>query len=55
MPIIADERIPLEKLITHKVPVEEVELVLAVIEKGDKLDNKEIVKAMMVPDISERQ
>ena len=54
MPIIADERIPLEKLITHKVPVEDVELVLATIEKGNKLDNKEIVKAMMVPDISER-
>jgi len=26
MPIIADERIPLEKLITHKVPVEDVNL-----------------------------
>jgi len=27
---------------------------LVTIEKGDKLDNKEIVKAMMVPDITER-
>ena len=54
MPIIADQRIPLEKLITHKVSVEDVEFVLATIEKGDKLDGKEIVKAMMVPDITER-
>ena len=54
MPLIADERVPLEKLISHKVPVEDVEMVLATIEKGEKLDGKEIVKAMMVPDISER-
>ena len=31
------------------------QLVLATIEKGNKLDNKEIVKAMMVPDITERE
>jgi len=55
MPLIADKRIPLEKLITHKVPLEDVECVLATIEKGDNLDGREIVKAMMVPDISERQ
>jgi len=54
MPLIADERIPLEKLISHKVPVEDVEEVLATIEKGDKLDGNEVVKAMMVTDISER-
>jgi len=52
MPLIADDRIPLEKLITHKVLLEDVETVLATIEKGDKLDGKEIVKAMMVPGIS---
>ena len=54
MPLISDERIPLEKLISHKVPVEDVEEVLATIEKGEPLDGKEIVKAMMVPEISER-
>ena len=55
MPIIADKRIPLEKLITHKVPLEDVELVLGSIEKGQKLDNSEIVKAIMVPALSERK
>lgn len=54
MPLISDEQIPLEKLITHKVPLDDVETVLATIERGDSLDGKEIVKAMMVPDISER-
>ena len=54
MPLIADERIPLEKMISHRVPVEDVEEVLATIEKGDNLDGKEVVKAMMVTDISER-
>lgn len=55
MPLIADERIPLEKLISHKVPLEDVETVLTAIEKGGKLDGKEIVKAMVVPEISERR
>jgi L-iditol 2-dehydrogenase len=55
IPIISNNRIPLEKLITHRVPVEDVELVLVTIEKGQKLDDKEIVKVMMVPDISERE
>jgi len=54
MPLISDERIPLEKLITHRVPVQDVEEVLATIEKGARLDGKEIVKAMMVPGISQR-
>ncbi len=52
MPLIADERIPLEKLISHKVQVEDVENVLATIERGDPLDGKEVVKAMMVPDLN---
>ncbi len=51
MPLIADKRIPLEKLITHKVAVEDVEQVLAAIEKGETLDGKEIVKAMMVTEL----
>ena len=54
MPLIADDRIPLEKLITHSVPLDDVEDVLATIEKGEKLDDKEIVKAMMLPGISQR-
>lgn len=54
MPLISNERIPLEKLITHRIPVEDVEEVLAAIEKGAQLDGKEIVKAMMVPGISKR-
>ena len=44
MLLIADDRIPLEKLITHRVPVEEVEPVLATIEKGERMDGKEIIK-----------
>ena len=54
MPLIADTRIPLEKLISHRVPLEEVEPVLASIEKGERIDGKEIIKAMMVPNISKR-
>jgi len=54
MPLIADERIPLEKLISHKVQLEDVENVLATIERGDSLDGKEIVKAMMVPDLNKK-
>ena len=51
MPIIADKRIPLEKLITHKVPLDDVEEVLSTIENGENLNGREIVKAMMVPGI----
>ena len=54
MPLIADKRIPLEKLITHKVPLNDVETVLATIERSDKLDGKEIIKAMMVPELTKR-
>ena len=54
MPLISDKRIPLEKLITHRVAVEDVESVLATIEKNEKRDGKEIIKAMMVPGISKK-
>lgn len=47
MPLIADERIPLEKLITHNVPLKDVQKVLSAIEKNEKLDNTESVKIMM--------
>ena len=52
--LIADPRIPLEKLITHKVPLEDVETVLFVIEKSGTLDGKEIVKVMMDPTLHKR-
>ncbi len=54
LPLIADERIPLEKLITHTVPLGEVQSSLAVIESGEKLDGKEIVKIMMDPTLPEK-
>lgn len=54
LPLIADERIPLERLITHTVPLGEVQSSLAAIESGDKLDNKEIVKIMMDPTLPEK-
>ena len=54
MPLVADKRIPLEKLITHRIPLNDVETVLATIERSDKLDGKEIIKAMMVPELSKR-
>ena len=54
LPLIADERIPLEKLITHTVPLGEVQSSLAVIESGEKLDDKEIVKIMMDPTLPEK-
>jgi len=54
LPLIADERIPLEKLITHTVPLGDVEKALDVIGKGQKLDGREIVKIMMDPTLPER-
>lgn len=54
LPLIADERIPLEKLITHFVPLGDVQRSLNAIEKGEKLDSKEIVKIMMNPTMSKR-
>jgi len=47
--LIADERIPLEKLITHRVPLGDVQRCLDAIGKGEKLDGVEIVKIMMDP------
>jgi len=54
LPLIADLRIPLEKLITHKVPLGDVQRSLDAIGKGEKLDGKEIVKIMMDPAMPER-
>jgi len=47
MPLISDPRIPLEKLISHKVAVADVEKFLSAIEHSEKVDGREIVKAVM--------
>ena len=49
MPLIADERIPLKKLITHRIALDELQPVLEAIEKGQKYQGKEIVKAVVDP------
>jgi len=54
LPLIADKHIPLEKLITHRVPLEDIEYCLSCIETGKPLDGKEIVKIMMDPSLEKR-
>ena len=54
LPLIADERIPLEKLITHTVPLGEVQRSLDAIGKSENLDGKEIVKIMMDTSMPEK-
>ena len=54
MPLIADKRIPLEKLITHKVPLGDVQKSLEAISKNEKLNGKDIVKVMIDPTLPER-
>ena len=54
LPLIADERIPLEKIITHRVPLGGVEKVLSAIENHELLDGNEIVKVMMAPSLPEK-
>ena len=54
MPLIADERIPLEKLITHSIPLGDLQKALDAIDKRKKLDGKEIVKVMLDPTMPER-
>ena len=55
LPLIGDPRIPLEKVITHRVPLGDVERSLAAIGKGQKLDGEEIVKIMMDPTLPEKE
>jgi threonine dehydrogenase-like Zn-dependent dehydrogenase len=55
LPLIADKRIPLEKLITHHVPLGDVQRSLDAISKNAMLDGKEIVKIMMDPTLPERK
>jgi len=54
IPLIADPRIPLEKLITHRVPLGDVQRTLDAIGKGEKLDGTDMVKVMMDPTMPER-
>ncbi len=54
IPLLCDSRIPLEELISHHVPLGDVEGVLTKISKAEKLDEKEIVKVMMDPNLPER-
>ncbi len=49
LPLIADKRIPLEKLITHRVALEDLPRALAAVGGDGVLDGREIVKAMVVP------
>ena len=55
LPLIADPRVPLEKLITQRVPLGGVQKALAAIEKGKELRGKEIVKIMMDPTLPEEE
>jgi L-iditol 2-dehydrogenase len=52
LPLIADQRIPLEKLITHRVSLDRVEQALSAIENNEELEGREIVKIMMDPTLS---
>ncbi len=54
LPLIADRRIPLEKLITHTVPLSGVQSSLDAIGKAGVLMGKEIVKVMMDPSLKEK-
>jgi threonine dehydrogenase-like Zn-dependent dehydrogenase len=49
LPLIADKRIPLEKLITHRVPLGGVGAAIAAIGQGEKLDGRDTVKIMVEP------
>ncbi len=55
LPLIADPRVPLEKLITHRVPLGGLEKALTAIEKGGRLNGKETVKIVMDPTLAEEQ
>lgn len=55
LPLIADPRIPLEKLITHRIPLGEVESALAALEQGGRFEGTDAVKIMMDPRLPERK
>jgi L-iditol 2-dehydrogenase len=49
LPIIADKRLPIPDLITHRVPLERLEECLSAIKNRTKLDGKDIVKIAIDP------
>ena len=51
LPVISDSRLPITELITHHLHLSDVERVHGAIRKGEKLDGKEIVKAIISPGI----
>jgi threonine dehydrogenase-like Zn-dependent dehydrogenase len=51
LPLIADKRIPITDLITHRLTLEDVERVHEAIRNGEKLGGKEIVKAVIDPSL----
>jgi len=51
LPVISDNRIPITALITHHLPLSDVQRVHEAIRKGEKLDGKEIVKAVINPNL----
>ena len=53
LPLVADERIPLKKLITHRLPLSAVQTCFEAIHKGEPLDGKEIVKIAIDPSLPE--
>ncbi len=49
LPLVSDPRLPIPDLITHRLPLEEVQRACRAILKGEKLDGREIVKAVIEP------
>jgi len=47
LPVISDERIPITNLITHHLPLTDIQKVFTAIRDGKGLDGKEIVKAVI--------
>ena len=49
LPVISDERLPIKELITHILPLSDVQKVHEAIRKGENLNHKKIVKAVINP------
>ena len=54
LPLVADPRIPLEKLVTHRIPLGGLENALAAIGGNGMFDGREAVKIMVDPSLPER-
>ena len=53
LPLVADPRIPLEKLITHRLPLGGVQRGFEAVGNGNMLNGKEIVKIAIDPTLPE--